>query len=115
MVSEDSLHRVAALAAAVHRLSKSQNGDVARIRQASTLQDRYGVPEAREVLGLGPDEREALEERNDAFADIAEVVDLPIPTAVAGSSHASTAQRVAKELQRSPVLLRHVEGCRELP
>jgi hypothetical protein len=84
MVSEDSLHRVAALAAAVHRLAKSQYCDIVRVRQASARQDRHRVPEALEVLGLGSNESEPLEEWHDAAADLAEVVDLPVPTAIAG-------------------------------
>ena len=111
MVSEDSLHRVAALATTVHRLAKSQHGDVVRIRQGSAQQDANGFLEACEILGLGPYKWEAIEERNDAIIDIAEVVGLPIPAAIASPSRTSTAERVPEELQWSPSLLRHVEAA----
>jgi len=57
MVSEDSFHRVAALAATVHGLAKSQHGDVVRFRQTSAPQDRYCVLESREVLAFVPTSR----------------------------------------------------------
>src|SRR5205809_4674961 len=115
MVSEDSLHRVTPLATAVHALTEGQNGDIVGVAEASASQDRYCISESREILRLCPDELEALEERDDSVTDVSEVVHLPVPATIAGPSHASTAQRAPEELQRSPVLLRHVESCRELP
>src|SRR5215203_1371338 len=109
MVSEDSLHRVASLAASVHLLSESKNVDVVLVAEDFLSKQRNRRTEPREVLGLQPDQREAIKERHNAVLDLLEVVDLPVPAAVAGLAHGPTAERLTEEIERRSILLGDVE------
>src|SRR4051812_19605572 len=113
MASEDSIHPIAPLSTAVHPFPESKNRGVVLIRQARLRQQVDDLAPQREVLRLLADERKPLEERNDAFPVIREAVDLPVPAAVAGDPHRPAAHRLAKEIERRPILLRDVEGGRE--
>src|SRR5581483_972598 len=42
-------------------------------------------------------------------------IDFPIPAAIAGLADASALERVAKQIKRGSIALRHVEGRRDLP
>src|SRR3954453_10827720 len=113
MASEDSIHPIAPLSTAVHPFPESKNRGVVLIRQDGLRQQVDDLAPQREVLRLLADERKPLEERHDALAVVREAIDLPVPPAVAGDAHRSAAERLAKEIERSPILLRDVEGGRE--
>jgi hypothetical protein len=115
IVSEDSLCRVAALATTIHLLSQEQDLSVVRVRHDLLNEQLCRFSEELEVMSLRPDEREAAKERNDPRPDIRKAVHLPVPAAIAGSSCASARQRLAKQVERSPICLRHIESRRELP
>lgn len=70
IVSEDSFHRVAPFAAAVHALSQGQETSEVGFAHGALRQHADGVPEAREVTRLRTDERKPLEEGNDRSLDV---------------------------------------------
>src|SRR6266576_3725953 len=113
MASEDSIHPIAPLSTAVHPFPESKNLGVVLVRQDRLRQQVGDLAPQREVLRLLADERKPLEEGDDALAVVREAVDLPVPAAVAGDSHRPAAERLAKQIERSPILLRDVEGGRE--
>jgi hypothetical protein len=85
------------------------------VTQTAARQDRDCAPEQLEVSRLRPDEREALEERDDAELDVAEAIDLPVPATVPGLAERSAPECVAEQLERRSIFLRHVEGGGDLP
>jgi hypothetical protein len=115
IVSEDSRCRIAPLSASVHAFPELENGDVVGIAQDTLRQKRDRAPEESIVLCLPPDKRESIEERNDATGNVQEAVYLPVPAPVAGLTNRSAAEGLVKEVERSSILLRDVEGGRDLP
>ena len=113
MASEDSIHSIAPLSAAVHPFPESKNRGVVLIRQDRLRQQVDDLAPQREVLSLLADERKSLEKRHDALAVVGEAIDLPVPAAVAGDPHRPAAKRLAEEIERGPIMLRDVEGSRE--
>ncbi len=105
IVSEDSLCRVAALAATVHLLPKKQNLSVIRIRHEVLREQVYCLRKQLEVMILRSDESKPLEERDDAGLDIAEPVDLPIPAATTSLPHGAARQSFRERSDREPFLL----------
>jgi hypothetical protein len=85
------------------------------IREVPSSEDLRGSAESLEVLSLPPDQRKPPEERHDPGLNIPEVIDLPIPAVVAGLADRTAIERLHEEIERSPILLGHVEGRRELP
>jgi hypothetical protein len=111
MASEDSVHPVSPLAAAVHPFPESKNLTVVLVTEASAGEDAHRAPPQAEVLGLRPYEREPLEEGHNAVAEVGQSIDLPVPAAVPGAAHSATAERLAEELERSPILLRGLKAA----
>src|SRR3954447_12403211 len=78
-------------------------------------EDPDGACKAPEILGLRAYEREPLEERNDPVLDVREAIDLPVPAAVPGPAHGSATERLPEQIERSPIVLRDVEGGGDPP
>ena len=85
------------------------------VTQTAARQDRDRAPEQLEVLRLRPDERKALEERDDTQPDVAEAIDLPVPATVPGLAERSAPECLAEEFERCSVFLRYVESRGDLP
>jgi hypothetical protein len=80
------------------------------VAQPSPFEQRSRAPPTLEVLTLAPDERKPFEERDNRIGQVREAIDLPVPATIARASHGPDAERVAEEIERSPILLRHLES-----
>jgi hypothetical protein len=109
IVSEDSLCRVLALATTIHLLPQEQNLYVVGIRQRLVRQQLRGLREALKVVCLLTHKWKPAEERDDRRPDVGEAIYLPLPATVARLPHASACERTHKQVERSPIRLRHVE------
>jgi hypothetical protein len=113
MASEDSVHSVCSLTAAVHPLAESKNRTAIRVRyDRLEKQPNCSAPQL-EVGRLRAYERKPLEEGHDALPLVREAVHLPIPAAVAGATHRPASQGLPKQIEWLPIVLGDVEGRRD--
>jgi hypothetical protein len=82
IVSEDSIHSVASLSAAIHPFPESKNRGVVLVTQTTGRQKRYCAPPQPVVLCFLAHDRKPIEERHDTRGEIGKSIDIPIPTIV---------------------------------
>jgi len=110
IVSEDSVHSMTSLPAAVHPFPESKNLTVVLVAETTGRKKEHRAPPQPIVLRLHAYDRKPIEEWHDPTVEIRKSIDLPIPTTVSCLSHSPAPQGLPKEVKRYTVLLRHVEG-----
>jgi hypothetical protein len=110
IVSEDSVHSMTSLPAAVHPFPESKNLTVVLVAETTGAQKKNCALPEPIVVRLRPHDRKPIEERHDPAGEIRKSIDLPIPTAVSCLSHCPAPQGLPKEIKRHAILLRHIES-----
>src|ERR1700682_2712310 len=114
IVSEDSIHPIASLSTAVHPFPESKNLMVVLVAEVVGREQRYCASPQPIVLRLLSHDRKPIEERHNAAGEIEKSVDLPIPATVARLAQSPAPEGHMKQIQRDAIVLRDVEGGREL-
>jgi hypothetical protein len=114
IVSEDSIHPITSLPTTVHPFPESKNLMVVLVAQTAGRKKRYCASPQLEVLCLLSHDRKSVEEGSNTIGEIRKSIDLPIPPTIARLTQRAAPKSLSKEIQRHAVVLRNVEGSREL-
>jgi len=82
IVSEDSVHSVASLSAAVHPFPESKNLTVVLVAQTTGCQKKHCASPEPIVRRLHANDREPIKEGHDPAAEIRKSIHLPIPATI---------------------------------